>query len=51
MSSAPDIGTAAGLFAAALHPGRLRNLIVGSGGAAAAELGAEVLTIFNSGGY
>jgi pimeloyl-ACP methyl ester carboxylesterase len=30
----PDIGTAAGLFAAALHPGRLRSLVVGSGGAA-----------------
>ncbi len=30
----PDIGTAAGLFAAASHPGRLRSLVVGSGGAA-----------------
>jgi len=30
----PDIGTAAALFAAALHPGRLRSLVVGSGGAA-----------------
>jgi pimeloyl-ACP methyl ester carboxylesterase len=30
----PDIGTAASLFAAALHPGRLRSLVVGSGGAA-----------------
>jgi pimeloyl-ACP methyl ester carboxylesterase len=30
----PDIGTAAGLFAAAAHPGRLRSLVVGSGGAA-----------------
>jgi pimeloyl-ACP methyl ester carboxylesterase len=30
----PDIGTAACLFAAALHPGRLRSLVVGSGGAA-----------------
>ena len=30
----PDIGTAAGLFAAALHPGRLRSLVVGSGGTA-----------------
>ncbi len=28
----PDIGTAAGLFAAARHPGRLRSLTVGSGG-------------------
>jgi pimeloyl-ACP methyl ester carboxylesterase len=30
----PDVGTAAALFAAALHPGRLRSLVVGSGGAA-----------------
>jgi pimeloyl-ACP methyl ester carboxylesterase len=30
----PDIGTAAGLFAAARHPGRLRSLVVGSGAAA-----------------
>jgi pimeloyl-ACP methyl ester carboxylesterase len=30
----PDIGTAACLFAAAAHPGRLRSLVVGSGGAA-----------------
>jgi pimeloyl-ACP methyl ester carboxylesterase len=30
----PDIGTGASLFAAALHPGRLRSLVVGSGGAA-----------------
>ena len=30
----PDIGTAASLFAAALHPGRFRSLVVGSGGAA-----------------
>jgi pimeloyl-ACP methyl ester carboxylesterase len=30
----PDIGTAASLFAAALHPGRLRSLVVGGGGAA-----------------
>ncbi len=28
----PDIGTAAALFAAARHPGRLRSLTVGSGG-------------------
>jgi pimeloyl-ACP methyl ester carboxylesterase len=28
----PDVGTAAALFAAALHPGRLRSLVVGSGG-------------------
>jgi pimeloyl-ACP methyl ester carboxylesterase len=31
---APDIGTGASLFAAALQPGRLRSLVVGSGGAA-----------------
>lgn len=31
---APDIGTSASLFAAALHPGRFRSLVVGSGGAA-----------------
>ena len=30
----PDIGTGASLFAAALHPGRLRSLVVGSGGSA-----------------
>jgi pimeloyl-ACP methyl ester carboxylesterase len=30
----PDVGTAAALFAAAGHPGRLRSLVVGSGGAA-----------------
>ena len=30
----PDIGTAASLFAAAAHPGRLRSLVVGSGAAA-----------------
>jgi len=30
----PDIGTAAALFAAALYPGRLRSLVVGSGGTA-----------------
>jgi pimeloyl-ACP methyl ester carboxylesterase len=29
----PDIGTGASLFAAARHPGRIRSLIVGSGGA------------------
>ena len=28
----PDVGTSASLFAAALHPGRLRSLVVGSGG-------------------
>jgi pimeloyl-ACP methyl ester carboxylesterase len=30
----PDIGTAAALFGAAGHPGRIRSLVVGSGGAA-----------------
>jgi pimeloyl-ACP methyl ester carboxylesterase len=30
----PDVGTGALLFAAALHPGRLRTLVVGSGGSA-----------------
>jgi pimeloyl-ACP methyl ester carboxylesterase len=30
----PDIGTGASLFAAAMHPGRLRSLVVGSGAAA-----------------
>ena len=30
----PDIGTAAALFAAARHPGRLRSAVVGSGGTA-----------------
>lgn len=30
----PDVGTAAALFAAARHPGRIRSLVVGTGGAA-----------------
>jgi pimeloyl-ACP methyl ester carboxylesterase len=30
----PDVGTGASLFVAALYPGRLRSLVVGSGGAA-----------------
>jgi pimeloyl-ACP methyl ester carboxylesterase len=30
----PDVGAGAALFAAALHPGRLRSLVVGSGGVA-----------------
>ena len=30
----PDVGTGAGLFAAARHPGRLRSLVVGSAAAA-----------------
>jgi pimeloyl-ACP methyl ester carboxylesterase len=40
---APDIGTGASLFAAALYPGRLRSLVVGSGGAAfPLQLGSEL---------
>jgi pimeloyl-ACP methyl ester carboxylesterase len=31
---APDVGTAASLFAAAHHPGRFRSLAIGTGGAA-----------------
>jgi pimeloyl-ACP methyl ester carboxylesterase len=31
---APDVGTAVALFAAALHPGKLRSLVVGNGGVA-----------------
>jgi len=30
----PDVGTSASLFAAAKHPGRLRSLVIGAGGAA-----------------
>jgi pimeloyl-ACP methyl ester carboxylesterase len=30
----PDVGTSAALFAAALHPGRFRSLVVGTGAAA-----------------
>jgi pimeloyl-ACP methyl ester carboxylesterase len=30
----PDVGTAASLFTAALHPGRFRSLVVGTGGTA-----------------
>src|SRR3989440_587872 len=30
----PDVGTGAALFAAAMHPGRLRSLVVGSGATA-----------------
>jgi pimeloyl-ACP methyl ester carboxylesterase len=30
----PDVGTAAALFAAAMHPGRLRSLVIGSGATA-----------------
>ena len=30
----PDVRTGASLFAAALHPGRFRRLVVGTGGAA-----------------
>jgi pimeloyl-ACP methyl ester carboxylesterase len=39
----PDIGTGASLFAAALHPGRFRSLVVGSGSAAfPLQLGSEL---------
>ena len=39
----PDVGTGASLFAAALYPGRLRTLVVGSGGAAVPlELGGAM---------
>jgi pimeloyl-ACP methyl ester carboxylesterase len=39
----PDIGTAALLFAAALQPGRLRSIVVGSGGSAfPLELGSPL---------
>src|ERR1043165_1942072 len=39
----PDVGTAASLFAAALHPGRFRSLVVGTGGAAGAlQLGSPL---------
>ncbi len=31
---APDVGTSAALFAAALHPGKLRSLVIGSGATA-----------------
>ena len=44
---APSIGTAAALFAAAKHPGRLRSLVVGSG-AAAVPLQAADLDSFRS---
>jgi pimeloyl-ACP methyl ester carboxylesterase len=30
----PDVGTGAALFAAALHPGRLSSIVIGSGGSA-----------------
>lgn len=35
----PDVATAASLFGAADNPGRFRSLVVGSGGAVAAQLG------------
>lgn len=39
----PDVGTGASLFAAAKHPGRLRSLVVGSGGTAfPLQLGGEL---------
>jgi pimeloyl-ACP methyl ester carboxylesterase len=42
----PDIGTTASLFAAAMHPGRLRSLVVGSGGTALApDIGAALAGI------
>ncbi len=42
---APDIGTGAALFAAASHPGRLRSLVVGSGGSAVPlQLGGALKT-------
>jgi pimeloyl-ACP methyl ester carboxylesterase len=46
---APDIGTAAALFAAARHPGRLRSLVVGSGAAAVPlQLGGMVKDIIEA---
>jgi len=39
----PDIGTSASLFAAARHPGRLRSVAVGTGGAAVpVQLGGKL---------
>ena len=39
----PDVGTAASLFAAGLHPDRLRSLTIGTGGAAyPLQLGGEL---------
>jgi pimeloyl-ACP methyl ester carboxylesterase len=46
---APGTGTAAALFAAASHPGRLRSLVVGSGAAAVPlELGGMVKDIIEA---
>jgi len=46
---APGIGTAAALFAAARHPGRLRSLVVGSGAAAVPlQLGGMVKDIIEA---
>jgi pimeloyl-ACP methyl ester carboxylesterase len=46
---APSIGTAAGLFAAARHPDRLRSLVVGSGAAAVPlQLGGMVKDIIEA---
>jgi pimeloyl-ACP methyl ester carboxylesterase len=46
---APGSGTAAALFAAASHPGRLRSLVVGSGAAAVPlELGGMVKDIIEA---
>jgi pimeloyl-ACP methyl ester carboxylesterase len=39
----PDIGTASGLFAATRHPGRVRTLVVGSGGATVPLVLGDVL--------
>ena len=48
----PDIGTAAALYAAAQYPGRLRSLVVGSGGAAVPlQLGGVLVTRWWAGGY
>ena len=46
---APGIGTAAALFAAARHPGRLRSLVAGSGAAAVPlQLGGMVKDIIEA---
>jgi pimeloyl-ACP methyl ester carboxylesterase len=45
----PDVGTAASLFAAARHPGRLRSLVIGVGGAAVPlQLGEPLLGWVNA---
>src|SRR5437588_2635874 len=46
---APDVGTSAALFAAALHPGKLRSLVVGSGGTAyPLQVGGVLKDIINA---